>query len=67
MTVVEAVADAERVEPVELPTPLADAINPDALDSLFQNGTGRVSFDYSGYEITVEENGTVKVTPLEEV
>jgi len=66
VTVVEAVADAEGVDPIDLLTPLADAVDPDALDVIFQNGTGRVSFDYSGYEVTVDAEGTVSVSALQE-
>ena len=64
VTVIEAVAAAKRVDPVDLPSPLADSIDPDALDVLFRNGTGRVSFDYSGYEVTVDANGTVDLAPF---
>lgn len=64
VTVVEAVATAERVDPVDLVSPLADAVDPDALDVLFRNGTGRISFDYCGYRISVEATGAVAVSPL---
>lgn len=66
MTVVEAVADAEGIDPVALPSPLADAIDPDALDTLFRDGSGRVSFDYCGYRVTVDTDKAVDVTPLAE-
>lgn len=66
LSVVTAVADAERLDPIDLVSPLAEAIDPDALDALFRNGTGRVSFDYCGYRVTVDANGTVDVSPLAE-
>ncbi|MFB6074904.1 MAG: HalOD1 output domain-containing protein [Haloarculaceae archaeon] len=65
LTVVEAVAEAEGIEPEALTPPLADAIDPEALDGLFRNGNGRVSFDYRGYEVTVTANG-VDVAALAE-
>lgn len=64
VVVVKAVADAERIDPLDLPAPLGDAVDPDALDVLFQNGSGRVSFDYCGNEVTVDAEGSVNVTPL---
>lgn len=58
-TVVRAVADAEEVEPTELPA-LYEAIDPDALDALFQGrATGSVTFDYGGYTVTVRQNAEV--------
>lgn len=56
--VVEAVAEAEGVTPVEIDTPLHRAIDPEALNRLFGHewagaGTPRVRFTYSGYEVTV--------------
>ncbi|WP_148415543.1 HalOD1 output domain-containing protein [Haloferax sp. KTX1] len=67
MVVVKAVADAERVDPLDLPSPLGDAVDPDALDVLFQNGSGHLSFDYCGNMVTVDAEGSVDVTPLNEV
>ena len=62
--VVEAVAEEEGVEPVDLRDPLFDEINPDALDALFRNVTGHVVFEYHGYEVKVDSNGKVDVTPV---
>ncbi|WIV67371.1 HalOD1 output domain-containing protein [Natrialbaceae archaeon AArc-T1-2] len=62
--VVEAVADELDVEPIELETPLAEAIETDALDHLFK-GPGDsvvISFSYYGYRVTVEEDGDVTLT-----
>lgn len=63
--VVEAVADAEDADPLDLP-PLFGAIDPDALDSLFSSRLGsgaspigEVSFSYGGYEVTVSADGRV--------
>ncbi|WIV68664.1 HalOD1 output domain-containing protein [Natrialbaceae archaeon AArc-T1-2] len=68
--VVEAVADAESVPPESLCPPeydpLHSVIDPQALDALFEpraDGTprssGRVSFTFCGYDVTVDSDGTV--------
>lgn len=66
MTGLESVADAKGVDPLDLSPPLTEVINPSALDELFWNthATGRVVFEYSGYEVTVHSDGTVDVHPL---
>lgn len=63
--VVDAVAEAEGADPTTLP-PLFDAVDPDALDSLFETtsvapaaSTAQVTFSYAGYEVTVEADGAV--------
>lgn len=63
--VVEAVADAEGVEPTDL-RPLYDVLDPDALDSLFQprvpggrSTRGQITFQYHGYEVHIDEEGQV--------
>lgn len=64
--VVEAVAEAERVDPVEL-TPLYTAVDPDALEALFQTQYqgregpvhGEIRFTYQGYEVRVTADGEV--------
>lgn len=67
-TVVEAVARAEGVDPLDLPVPLYDAIDPDALDALFQSGDagvdGYIEFVYYGYEVTVTADGGVAVDDI---
>ena len=65
--VVETVAAAEGVDPVDLDVPLYSAIDPDALERLFQLETaeggidGRVTFTYVGYDVTVLTTGDVRV------
>ena len=67
--VVEAVAEAEGVNPVELSPPLYEVVDPDALDDLFAPTTvngrmdGEVRFSYVGYEVTVAGDGYVSVVP----
>lgn len=66
--VVEAVAERESVDPVELTPPLYTAIEVDALDSLIAHaisrpdGTGiRIEFSYRGYDIAVEDDRTIEI------
>lgn len=72
--VVEAVAEAEGVDPIEL-QPLYGTIDPDALDSIFHPQlrhdtetppTGEVVFVYHGYEVSVTASGRVTLTDLSE-
>lgn len=68
VTVVEQVANRENVDPLELP-PLHDAIDPDALDALFDKpeaAVDGVTFRYQGYEVVVEGPERVRVTPLDD-
>lgn len=66
-TVVETVAEAEAVDPVELEIPLNDVIDPDALEALFESTntaprrTGQVTFEYAGHTVVVGSDGTVMV------
>ena len=66
-TVVTAVADAKGVDPLDL-DPLYDAIDPDALDSLFSTSPGasasptELRFEMGNCEVVVREGGTVTVT-----
>ena len=70
--VVEAVAEAEGVSPTEMEPPLHRAIDPDALNELFgpkrssPDSEFRVSFTYSGYEITVRGPGQIEVRRADE-
>ncbi|WP_226003933.1 HalOD1 output domain-containing protein [Natrinema salinisoli] len=62
-TVIEAVAEAEGVRPVELRPPLYDVIDPEALDRIFDDAltVGKVIFNYNGCEISVFSDGYVAV------
>ena len=66
--VVESVAEAKGVDPLEL-GPLYDSIDPDALNSLFRgspDGEGapaELRFTMAGCEVLVREGGEVVVTP----
>lgn len=62
--VIMAVADAEGVDPVDLP-PLAEAIDPDALDQLLSGDEGQVRFNYNGYGVTVDQRGVVDLESVD--
>ncbi|EMA36076.1 HalOD1 output domain-containing protein [Natronobacterium lacisalsi] len=70
--VVEAVAAAEGISSEELRPPeyepLHAVVDPDALDSLFASHAdgqprpgGAVTFEFCGYEVTVDERGAVSL------
>ena len=72
LQIVDFVAKREHTDPLELP-PLYDAVDPDALDDLFesghQNGTaqsGRIEFQYNGYTVIVEFDNGPEITVKEE-
>ncbi|NUB91121.1 hypothetical protein HT576_08815 [Haloterrigena sp. SYSU A121-1] len=63
--VVSAVAEAEGIDPVNLP-PLYNVVDPEALNALFTSDSGGVSsveFEYAGYSVVVRGEGTVEVRP----
>lgn len=66
MEVVEVVADYGGVDPVSLP-PLAQTINPDAVDALFETtseteGTETyVSIEYGGQTVEVYPDNTISI------
>lgn len=73
VAVLKAVSDAESVQPTDLPSPHF-SVDPDALDALFErtlsrsDGAGvRVEFSNTSREVTVESDGSVVVTPRQEV
>jgi hypothetical protein len=60
--IVAAVAADADTDPLELP-PLHEAIDPDAVDSLFHDGSsGSVRFRYAGRTVTVDSEGSVDVS-----
>lgn len=62
--VLTAVARREAVSKHELPVPLFEAVDPEALDVLFRNTRGELSFEYLGYAVTVDHRQNVDVTAL---
>lgn len=68
--ILETVAEAEGVQPTQLTVPLFKSVDPDALEALFanqNNTTGRVTFDYHGYTVTVRSDGTIDLLEKYEV
>lgn len=67
--VVESIAREEDVDPLNLEVPLYEAIDPDALDALFQSDddafSGRITFEYYGYEVTVSDAGHVSLDAVD--
>ena len=66
MRVVEAVAEADGVDPASLEPPLNDVVDAAALDRLFEDtagvgrtSQGRIRFEYHGYDVTVHADGRV--------
>lgn len=62
--VLQAIADYEGSDPRAVTPPLYESIDPEALDSLFRETSGEVTFEYKDYTITVGSNGTVEVESL---
>lgn len=59
--VVQTVATRSNTDALDLP-PLFDSVDPDALDALIREMTGgKVSFDYAGYNLTIDTDGVVEV------
>lgn len=63
--VLAAVARREGVGPEQLRPRLYEVVDPDALDSLFRDGTGQLSFLYLGYLVTVDQSGHVDIEVAE--
>ncbi|KZN23144.1 hypothetical protein A4G99_16775 [Haladaptatus sp. R4] len=57
-----AVAEVNGMKPA---TPLYEAINPDALEALYQQGSPEVSFEYIGYRVTIHSDRTVSASELD--
>ncbi|WP_186310966.1 HalOD1 output domain-containing protein [Halorubrum depositum] len=61
VTIVRAVAEAESVNPGELPV-LADVIDPEAIEGIFDSDPAvgrsgvRLSFDYCGYVVEITDD-----------
>jgi hypothetical protein len=72
--IVSAVADAKGVEPLELDERLYDVVDPDAIYNLFAGHSGgasairgEVSFTLDRCQVTVYDDLTVDVRPLDDV
>lgn len=62
-TVIEAIAEVAGVDPTRTAIPLADSIDPDALDTLFADdeGDAQVSFTVCGLEVLVWSDGEIRI------
>ncbi|WP_254768642.1 HalOD1 output domain-containing protein [Salinilacihabitans rarus] len=64
LRVIEVVADAMGVDPLECP-PIYETIDLSALDELFrgrEDAAGRVTFEYEGFVVDVPATGPVTVS-----
>lgn len=65
LTVIEALAEARGVRPMDIDTPLYDAVDPEALDALFDTDdattSARVVFEIDEFEVTVTSDEDVFV------
>lgn len=65
LKVIEAVAEARGVDPAALSPPLHSVIDLEALDAVFEDADGKVTFEYDGDAVTVDGNGTVSVESVD--
>ncbi len=61
VAIIRAVTQKHGMEPV---VPLYEVINTDALESLAEHSTVEISFEYIGYQITIQNSHTVTVSDL---
>jgi len=59
--ILAAVAEAEGVDETDLTPPLYEAINPEALDTLFRDSGGTIEFQYHGYTVMIDHEGTISL------
>ncbi|RZV10416.1 hypothetical protein BDK88_1574 [Natrinema hispanicum] len=63
--IIERIAEADGVDPTSMTPPLADVVDPDALNELIDHGsddadrTFEVRFHYCGHEVVVTDDGDV--------
>ena len=62
--IVDAVAEVEGVEPITLDPPLAEVVDPDAVEALVEDSTAsdlEVRFVYRGHDVVVDASGHVQI------
>lgn len=66
--VVQAVANAKGVSPIDLHPPLYSTVDTDALDQLVNDSSGKpadaaleIRFQYCGFDVTVSGDGSVSL------
>lgn len=64
--IIAAVADREGIDEVDIDPPLADVLDPDALDRLIRESDSptNVSFEYREWDIEVQSDGTISIREL---
>lgn len=62
--VIREVADAKGVDPLNLTPPLFEVVDGELLNRLFRDGTGEVSFEYAGFQVTVDHEANVTLVPI---
>lgn len=66
LRIVEAVAEREGIDPIDLKPPLHAAVDTEALDTLFRstdpNRTVTVEFSYRGYTVRIDGPDAVSVS-----
>jgi len=63
--IIDAVAEAEGVEPTALDPPLAQVLDPDALETLLEDTTAselEIRFTYRDHEVVVDGSGRVRIS-----
>lgn len=55
------VAEREGIDAREVQVPLYEVISPEALAHLFRGSSGRLTFDYMGYRVTVTHEHDVTI------
>lgn len=61
LTIVEAIADQEDVDPAELDFRLYDYIDPEALDTVMESDEVEITFSIGEYEIHVVDSDVIRV------
>ncbi|APE95082.1 HalOD1 output domain-containing protein [Halodesulfurarchaeum formicicum] len=71
MAVVQAVSTVKGAKPWSIP-PLAEALDPDALDALFETGAGgtpqgadQISFDFANFRVSIDNGKRLTLNPLD--
>lgn len=62
--IVSRVADLEGASPTAL-RPLHEVVDIDALATVFRDTEGVLTFQYLGYDVTMDHTGTVRITTAE--
>ncbi|WP_324663044.1 HalOD1 output domain-containing protein [Haloarcula sediminis] len=62
--IVSAVAQAEGVDPADVEPSLFESVDTRALERLFRDTRGHVTFEYKNYVVTVSSDGDITLEPL---